>query len=71
MAGPFRRRKPVVRRRLPSAFVDRALKLAGAQRKVGPFEPILLCSVRFMDSAVRTSFAKGVVSAFPEEQTRE
>lgn len=53
MAGPFRSHKPVVRRRLVSAFVDRALKLAGAQRKVGPFEPILICSVRFMDSAVR------------------
>ena len=37
-----------VRRRLPSAFVDRALKLAGAQRRVGPFEPILLRSVRFV-----------------------
>ena len=49
MAGPFRSHKPVVRSRLPSAFVDRALKLAGAQRKVGPFEPILLCRVRFMD----------------------
>lgn len=49
---------PVVRRRLPSALIGRALKLAGAQRKVGPFEPILLCSDRFMDSPMRTSFAK-------------
>lgn len=31
--------------RLPSAFGDRALKLAGAQRKAGPFELILLRSV--------------------------
>lgn len=49
---------PVVQRRLPSALIGRALKLAGAQRKVGPFEPILLCSDKFMDSPVRTSFAK-------------
>src|SRR2546429_3527094 len=35
------------------AFGWRRLKLAGAQRKVGRSEPILLCRVRFRDSAAR------------------
>lgn len=55
ITGPFQCHKPVVRSGLPSAFVHRALKLAGAQRKAGRFETMLLGSVRFMGSAVKST----------------